>query len=81
MTAEMLNAAAWKAATTLQRAPDHVPVGWHTVPEIAKAVGKSKDNMRSKLNKAVKAGRCERKNFYIPTPKRGIYVVPHYRLK
>ena len=81
MTAEMLNAAAWKAATTVQRAPDHVPSGWHTVPEIAEAVGKSVDNMRIKLNRAVKAGRIERKNFYIPTPKRGVFAVPHYRLK
>jgi hypothetical protein len=81
MTAEMINAAAWKAATTVQRAADHVPAGWHTVPEIAEAVGKSVDNMRIKLNRAVKAGRCERKNFYIVTAKRGVFAVPHYRLK
>jgi hypothetical protein len=37
--------------------------------------------MRIKLNKAVKAGRIERQDFYIPTPKRGVFSVPHYRMK
>jgi hypothetical protein len=81
MTAEMINAAAWKAAITVQRPADHVPAGWHTVPEIAEALGKSVDGMRMSLNKAVKAGRIERQDFYIPTPKRGVYSVPHYRQK
>jgi hypothetical protein len=81
MTAEMINAAAWKAAINLQRPADHVPAGWHTVPEIAEAVGRSVDYMRISLNKAVKAGRIERKTFHVPTPKRGVYSVPHYRQK
>lgn len=81
MTAEIINAAAWKAAIKVQRPADHVPAGWHTVPEIAKALSKSAPNMRICLNKAVKAGRIERKDFYISTPKRGVYSVPHYRQK
>jgi len=81
MTAEMINAAAWKAALTVERPADYVPAGWHTVPEVAEAIGSSVDSMRIRLNKAVKAGRFERKMFYIPTPKRGVFAVPHYKMK
>lgn len=79
VTAESLVASAWAAALVPQEA-DKVPADWLTCAELADKLGKTKDTVSGQLSVAVKAGRAEMQKFRVMT-NRGVYPIPHYRLK
>jgi hypothetical protein len=80
VTAEQLNASAWAAALSSPKTGDTVPPGWHTTRELCAMLGKSDTRVREMLQAAVANGKCERREFRIPsaTTVRG---VPHYKVK
>jgi hypothetical protein len=79
VTAEDLVASAW-AAALLPANVDKIPAGWLTCAELADKLGKTKDTVSGQLSVAVKAGRAEMQKFRVMT-NRGVYPIPHYRLK
>ena len=78
-SAEDLVAAAWAAALVPANV-DKIPAGWLTCAELADKLGKTKDTVSGQLSVAVKAGRAEMQKFRVMT-NRGVYPVPHYKLK
>jgi hypothetical protein len=59
--------------------PDVVPPGWFTVADLANKSGKSPVTVGPRLNRMVKDGEVERKDFVIQLEHR-VRPVPHYRL-
>ena len=58
--------------------PDVVPPGWFTVADLANKSGKSPVTVGPRLNRMVKNGQVERKDFVIQLEQR-VRAVPHYR--
>jgi hypothetical protein len=79
ITAEKLAASAWAAALTTTIASDKVPPGWQTTRELSLLLGKSDTRVGEMLREALRAGKCERQMFRIPTAGT-VRPVPHYRL-
>jgi hypothetical protein len=71
--------AAWCAAL-LPANVDKIPAGWLTCAELADKLGKTKDTVSGQLSVAVRAGRAEMQKYRVMT-NRGVYPIPHYRLK
>jgi hypothetical protein len=81
LTAESLVASAWAAALSTQYEFDEVPPGWFTRAEISDRLGKNRSTIARRMQDALREGRAEVKVFRIASGQRGIYPVPHYRLK
>lgn len=73
--------AAWCAALAPKHEPDVVPAGWLTAIALGKLLGKDRSTVTGLLQTAIKEGRAEVKKFRVPSGQRGIYPVPHYKLK
>jgi hypothetical protein len=73
------NLAAWCAALASTKMGDTVPPGWHTTRELCTLLGKSDTRVGEMLREAVAAGKCERREFRIPSANT-VRGVPHYRL-
>jgi hypothetical protein len=63
----------------LQRGPEQVPEGWHTVREIAAMTGYSEVWTYKKLLRLVEQGKAEIKRFRITTGLRTMRVT-HYQI-
>lgn len=75
-----LDLAAWCAVLASPIVPDVVPPGWHTARELRKRLGKSESRILELLRAAIDAGKCERKEFRVPSG--GVTrPVPHYKLR
>jgi hypothetical protein len=81
ITAESLVASAWAAALSPQYEFDEVPPGWFTRAQISESLGKNRSTVARRMQDAVIEGRAEVKIFRIASGQRGIYPVPHYRIK
>jgi len=81
LTAESLVASAWAAALSPQYEFDTVPPGWFTRAEISESLGKNRSTVARRMQDAVIEGRAEVKIFRIASGQRGIYPVPHYKIK
>jgi predicted DNA-binding ArsR family transcriptional regulator len=79
VTAEKLVASAWAAALAGPKVGDKVPAGWHTARELSEMIGKSTTRTYEMLQKALRQGKCERREFRIPAAGT-VRPVPHYRL-
>jgi hypothetical protein len=73
--------AKWCAALAPRYAVDSVPPGWFTIAQISESLGKNRSTIARKMQDAVLTGRAEVKIFRIASGQRGIYPVPHYRIK
>jgi hypothetical protein len=81
LTSEKLVASAWAAALSPQYEFDEVPPGWFTRAEISDRLGKNRSTIARRMQDALREGRAEVKVFRIASGQRGIYPVPHYRIK
>jgi hypothetical protein len=81
VTAETLVSSAWAAALAPHYAVDTVPPGWFTRAEISDRLGKNRSTIARRMQDALREGRAEVKVFRIASGQRGIYPVPHYRIK
>jgi hypothetical protein len=73
--------AAWCAALAEPTiAAEAVPAGWFTVAELADEIKRDRSTVSQRMGDMVKRGKAEMKRFRIVTG-RGVYPVPHYRLK
>jgi hypothetical protein len=79
VTAEKLVASAWAAALAPPKVGEKVPAGWQTSRELCELIGKSDTQTNVLLRKAISQGKCERREFRIPTAGT-VRPVPHYRL-
>jgi len=79
VTAEKLVASAWAAALSTTITSDKVPAGWHTGRELSEMIGRSSTRTYEMLQKALRHGKCERREFRIPAAGT-VRPVPHYRL-
>lgn len=79
VTAEKLTASAWAAALNATIVSDKVPAGWHTARELSEMIGRSSTRTFEMLQKALRQGKCERREFRIPAAGT-VRPVPHYRL-
>jgi hypothetical protein len=60
---------------------DVVPPGWFTPAQLADKLGMTPDRMKRQITGLIRLGRCETKKFRINNGTRGVYPLPHYRLK
>ena len=61
---------------------EKVPEGWITMTQFMEEVGLSMSHAQKKMIGLLDAGLAESKKFKIQTKRRrGLYAVPHYRLK
>jgi len=81
VTAEKLVASAWAAALSTQYEFEEVPPGWFTRAQISESLGKTRSTIARQMQDAVLTGRAEVKIFRIASGQRGIYPVPHYKIK
>jgi len=81
LTAEKLVASAWAAALSPRYEFDTVPPGWFTRAQISESLGKNRSTIARKMQDAVLTGRAEVRIFRIASGQRGIYPVPHYKIK
>jgi hypothetical protein len=81
VTAEKLVASAWAAALSPQYKFDEVPPGWFTRAQISDSLGKTRSTIARRMHDALREGRAEVKVFRIASGQRGIYPVPHYKIK
>ena len=81
LTAESLVASAWAAALSPQYEFDEVPPGWFTRAQISESLGKNRSTIARKMQEALREGRAEVKVFRVASGQRGIYPVPHYKIK
>lgn len=72
--------ARWCATLSAEVASEDVPEDWHTTVELAELLKKSVSTTGKLLCAAIRAGKCERRNFRIRTGG-AVRPVPHYRLK
>ena len=70
----------WCKALSTQFAEDKVPKGWMTAKALAEMLQKSPTRISEMLGKAIRQGKCERKNFRIENGGT-VRPVPHYKLK
>ena len=70
--------AKWCEALTTSAVGEEVPEGWLTTTQLAHKLNKAPSTMGKILYDAVRAGRCQRKNFRVPC---GAHTrsIPHYR--
>jgi hypothetical protein len=73
--------AKWCAALAPNYAIDTVPPGWFTRAQISESLGKNRSTIARRMQDAVIEGRAEVKIFRIASGQRGIYPVPHYKIK
>ena len=73
--------AAWCAALASATPTDAVPPGWFTPAQLADKLGMTPDRMKRQITGLIRLGRCETKKFRINNGTRGVYPLPHYRLK
>jgi hypothetical protein len=73
--------AKWCAALqepSIEVAP--VPQGWMTAEQIGNATKRERSTVSNRIKKLAAQGKAEMRRFHIMTA-RGVYPVPHYRLK
>ena len=80
-TAEQLEVSAWAAALKSSVQTDAVPPGWFTPAQLADKLGMTPDRMKRQITELMRLGKCETKKFRIENGGRGVYPLPHYRLK
>jgi len=71
----------WCEALAPRYNVDSIPPGWFTIAEISERLGKNRSTIGKRMQDAVLDGRAEVKTFRIASGQRGIYPVPHYRIK
>jgi predicted transcriptional regulator len=73
--------AAWCAALAEPTiATEQVPAGWFTVADLADEMKRDRSTVSQRMRDMVKRGKAEMRRFRIMTG-RGVYPVPHYKLK
>jgi hypothetical protein len=73
--------AAWCAALAQPSiAAEAVPAGWFTVADLAAEMRLDISTVSQRLRRRITAGQAESRRFRILTG-RGVYPVPHYKLK
>ena len=80
-TSEQLEVSAWAAALASATPTDVVPPGWFTPAQLAEKLGMTSERMKRRITELLKLDRCETKKFRIENGGRGVYPLPHYRLK
>jgi len=73
--------AAWCAALASATPTDVVPPGWFTPAQLADKLGMTPDRMKRQITELMRLDKCETKKFRIENGGRGVYPLPHYRLK
>ena len=73
--------AAWCAALASATPTDVVPPGWFTPAQLAEKLGMTSERMKRRITELVRLDKCETKKFRIENGGRGVYPLPHYRLK
>jgi hypothetical protein len=73
--------AAWCAALASTAVTDVVPLGWFTPAQLAEKLGMTSERMKRRITELVRLDKCETKKFRIENGGRGVYPLPHYRLK
>lgn len=59
---------------------EEVPAGWMTAEQIGKATNRERSTVSNRTKKLIAEGKAEMRRFRILT-NRGVYPVPHYKLK
>ena len=72
---------AWCAALASATPTDVVAPGWFTPAQLADKLGMTPDRMKRQITELMRLGKCETKKFRINNGGRGVYPLPHYRLK
>jgi hypothetical protein len=73
--------AAWCAALAEPSiAAEQVPAGWFTIGQLADETGREYSTIGGRMRDMVRRGKAETRRFRVMT-RRGVYPVPHYRLK
>jgi hypothetical protein len=80
-TAEQLEVSAWAAALASTAPTDVVPPGWFTPAQLAEKLGMTSERMKRRITELMKLGRCETQKFRVSNGGRGVYPLPHYKLK
>jgi hypothetical protein len=73
--------AAWCAALASATPTDVVPPGWFTPAQLAEKLGMTSERMKRRITELMRLDKCETKKFRIENGGRGVYPLPHYRLK
>jgi hypothetical protein len=73
--------AAWCAALASTAPTDVVPPGWFTPAQLAEKLGMTSERMKRRITELMKLGKCETQKFRVSNGCRGVYPLPHYRLK
>jgi len=73
--------AAWCAALASTAPTDVVPPGWFTPAQLAEKLGMTSERMKRRITELMKLGKCETQKFRVSNGGRGVYPLPHYRLK
>jgi hypothetical protein len=73
--------AAWCAALASATPTDVVPPGWFTPAQLAEKLGMTSERMKRRITELMKLGKCETKKFRVSNGGRGVYPLPHYKLK
>jgi predicted HTH transcriptional regulator len=80
-TAEQLEVSAWAAALKSSVVTDVVPPGWFTPAQLAEKLGMTSERMKRRITELMKLGKCETQKFRVSNGGRGVYPLPHYKLK
>jgi hypothetical protein len=72
---------AWCAALASATPTDVVPPGWFTPAQLAEKLGMTSERMKRRITELMRLDKCETKKFRIENGGRGVYPLPHYRLK
>jgi len=59
---------------------EEVPAGWMTAEELGKATNRERSTITHRTKRLIAQGQAEMRRFRIMT-NRGVYPVPHYKLK
>ena len=73
--------AAWCAALAFATPTDVVPPGWFTPTQLADKLGMTPERMKRQITELLRLDKCEMQKFRVSNGGRGVYPLPHYRLK